>query len=516
MLRKYLPLIVIFIFALFIRIYKLETFPLGFHVDEAKVAWEAYSILKTGKDDHGNFLPLYYNSFGDYRPTGIFYTTIPALIIFGRNNFSVRFSSAFLGAATVIPIYFITLQVLKGQKKLTPSNNRVAAAASFLFAIVPWSITTSRATSEVGISCFLILSSLALIKKKPFLSFILLSTSFLVYHSARVMGPLLMLVWIVYLWPRWKLNIQAGRKIVIGLLVTTFLSLILLLSPAGLARYDQVKLTSPNLRNIIIQYVSYFDPNFLIGDVAKPSRYMTANVGIISIPIFVLFLLGIYLLIRTNKNKIVLLFLSLGPIPASLTLEDSPNLHRAFFMLPFLIIISAIGFNFLVEKHKLLSRFFVIALFISFVSFISNYTDMTNNFAFLYRDPQTKRLALYLDSVKNSYDKIYVTNDPDSPYPWYGFFNNIDPSKFNLAQEKNVDGKWEYGHFVWSNTKCPAGKAFDEIKKSSTSSGRAMKIMVVDNGACFTDFGEIPKIIKELDYNGHVNYRIWEYAPTKN
>ncbi len=137
----------------------------------------------------------------------------------------------------------------------------------------------------------------------------------------------------------------------------------------------------------------------------------------------------------------------------------------------------------------------------------------TTNFAFQYRDPQTKRLALYLADISKDYDKIYVTNDPDSPYPWYGFFNNIVPVKFNLAQSKNVDGKWEFDNFVWDNTRCPAGKAFDEALKNKD----LKKILVIDNGACFTDFGKTPeaKIIREFDYNNKVNFRVWEYAPTR-
>ncbi len=41
--------------------------------------------------------------------------------------------------------------------------------------------------------------------------------------------------------------------------------------------------------------------------------------------------------------------------------------------------------------------------------------------------------------------------------------------------------------------------------------------MVIDNGACFTDFSNHPeaKIIREFDYNGHVNYRVWEYEPIR-
>jgi hypothetical protein len=150
----------------------------------------------------------------------------------------------------------------------------------------------------------------------------------------------------------------------------------------------------------------------------------------------------------------------------------------------------------------------------SFISFAVNYMGTEDNLAYEYRDPQTKNLSLYLAKVKNNYTKIYITNDPDSPYPWYGFFGKIDPIKFNLGKKENIDGKWEFENLVWDNTKCPAANAFDIAKKDKSLT----KIMVVDNGGCYTDFGKYhkeAKIIKEFDYNGKVNYRIWEYEPTR-
>ena len=81
-------LLIIFGVGLFFRTYCLGSIPYGFHVDEAKAAWNAYSILKTGMDDKGNWLPMYYDSFGDFRPTGLLYTIIPSLMIFGRTILS--------------------------------------------------------------------------------------------------------------------------------------------------------------------------------------------------------------------------------------------------------------------------------------------------------------------------------------------------------------------------------------------------------------------------------------------
>src|SRR3990167_10194170 len=110
--RKTKLLILIFLLALFLRTYRLSTFPFGFHADEVRVGWNSYSILKTGLDDRGNLLALYYNTFGDYRPTGIFYFTIPSILIFGLTEFAVRFPSALFGALTIFPIYFLTKELI--------------------------------------------------------------------------------------------------------------------------------------------------------------------------------------------------------------------------------------------------------------------------------------------------------------------------------------------------------------------------------------------------------------------
>ena len=56
------------LFALGLRLYKIESLP-SFHADEADFANNAYSILKTGRDQDGNFLPLGTTSVGDLRRT---------------------------------------------------------------------------------------------------------------------------------------------------------------------------------------------------------------------------------------------------------------------------------------------------------------------------------------------------------------------------------------------------------------------------------------------------------------
>ena len=61
---------IIVLIALILRLYRLSDVPVGFHGDEASIGYNAYSLLKTAKDQNGNFLPLAIDQFGDFRPAG--------------------------------------------------------------------------------------------------------------------------------------------------------------------------------------------------------------------------------------------------------------------------------------------------------------------------------------------------------------------------------------------------------------------------------------------------------------
>ncbi len=531
-------LILIFVLALLIRTWKLSTYPLGFHADEVRVGWNAWSILKTGADDRGNHFALYYNTFGDYRPTGIFYITIPSLFLFGINEFATRLPSALLGALTVFPLYFLA-------EKLT-KNKRIGLLSAIFLAITPWHLATSRSTSEVVVACFFILISLSLFiagldsksKKKIYYSFLLLSLSFLFYHSARIVGPLLMLAF-VFNYKKQIASLHLTKVASYLFLGMAIVSLILLLGKSGQSRLSQISLTSvDNLkilgittstkkdfvldnkpmrltRALILQYTSYFSPDFLIGDNAKPYRYRILGLGIVSIPIFCLFILGLVLIIKDNKSNFLLILLAIGPLPASVTYEDSPNLHRAFLMLPFILMIAGIGTDYLAKKHHMLGKIIFIIIIFRFANFVFYYVSPDSSESYQYRSPQAKEVALYIGESQKIYDKIYVTNEPDIPYPWYAFFNYLNPKEFNKDVIKRELGVWNYKNIVWTESRCPTGQAFDEAKNELSIS----KVLVIDNGNCepkgFERLHPEANIIKEFYFSGKLAFRAWEYKPAR-
>src|SRR5437016_5236108 len=111
-------LICIVLLGTFLRFYKLGAVPVGFHRDEAFLAYNGWSILKTGRDMSGNFLPLHIASYL-YSPAGYSYALIPFLAIFGLNPFAARAASAFFGSGAVVLLYFLV-------RKLFPKLSSLA------------------------------------------------------------------------------------------------------------------------------------------------------------------------------------------------------------------------------------------------------------------------------------------------------------------------------------------------------------------------------------------------------
>ena len=106
-------LLFIILLALFLSVYKLSKVPPSLYWDEASLGYNAYSILLTARDEYGKFLPLTnFAAFGDYKPPGYIYAAVPSIAIFGLNEFSVRFPSAFFGVLTVILVYLISRKFL--------------------------------------------------------------------------------------------------------------------------------------------------------------------------------------------------------------------------------------------------------------------------------------------------------------------------------------------------------------------------------------------------------------------
>ena len=135
-MKRFFPIAIIFLLALFLRIYNLANQPPGMTWDEAALGYDAYSILKTGRDQHGAFMPIIFKSFGDYKPGVYVYLTVPAVALLGLNETAVRMPSAIFGALAVIGIYLLTNLLFGSEAKPRPTGPMSFITSGHIAALV--------------------------------------------------------------------------------------------------------------------------------------------------------------------------------------------------------------------------------------------------------------------------------------------------------------------------------------------------------------------------------------------
>src|SRR3990172_9037297 len=100
-------LLLIIVLGAGLRLFWLDKSPPSLNWDEAALGYNAYSLLKTGKDEYGFKLPVTFRSFDDYKPPLYPYVTVPFIALFGLNEYSVRLPSALAGIFSIIAIYLV-------------------------------------------------------------------------------------------------------------------------------------------------------------------------------------------------------------------------------------------------------------------------------------------------------------------------------------------------------------------------------------------------------------------------
>ena len=130
-----------------LRLVKLGNYPGGFGQDEAVDLYDAWSLLTTGAEHHGDRWPLNSRQFGDSPSTLPSYITMPFVALLGPTELATRLPCALLNVAA-IPLFGLLLF------HLFRSRAAGVFAAAFL-AVSPWNIYFSRwAVSPGFVTCF--------------------------------------------------------------------------------------------------------------------------------------------------------------------------------------------------------------------------------------------------------------------------------------------------------------------------------------------------------------------------
>jgi 4-amino-4-deoxy-L-arabinose transferase-like glycosyltransferase len=460
-------LVLIFLLALVLRFYNLANNPASLNRDEAGIGYNAYSLLKTGRDEWGEFLPLSFKSFGDYKAPIYIYFTLPSLALFGLNEFSVRFPSAFFGSLTVLVVYFLTKELFsdkdKNPKHLILNSKYLPIIASLLLAISPWHIHFSRYAFEANVALFFNALILYFLVQNKFQidlkTLILIILSILTYSASFLIWPLFILL-LAFL--NWKNPRQLFRLLLVLLLLVPVIyfqmkifsakkKITIFSDPQIRLDYNKQRSLfyrkSPFLTTLFFnQYLHYgitfvknyfsaFSPQFLFGKGGAHPWHKITWSGHFYQVFAVLILLSLVLLIRRKirphflKQLIFWFFLSL--LPSAIT-TDAPHATRLLNYFFSLNLLAAFGLGYLLtlKKGKILSFFLILFLFLPFLRYLYYY-----HFVFIKQPPEATRPGLKeaikeLNKVESQAEEVIFDYPSDCAYVYLLFYNQYPPLDF--------------------------------------------------------------------------------------
>jgi len=541
-------LFLILLLGFVIRVYGLSGVPSGFYADEAAFGYNAYSILQTGKDEYGEPFPIVLKSFGDYKGVLYAYISVPFVATLGLNPFAVRLPSVIFSTFSIFLLFILVKELVK--------NKKIAILSSFLLAISPWDIVISRVTGDVILGVFFcLLLSIFLTKlyenksfKLLFFSILAGSMAILSYAPFRFYVVILSIIFLLFSVTKTKNALRFNKKIFAIILV--FIALGILYSFIGsIERFNQLSIFSnPQTKlvleeqiredkltpvfitrvfhNKIINYArtvlhntgEYFTFDYLFLKGGYPQRERIPESGLFYIWQAPFLLAGIYFIARGKKRNEMLL-LAWWPVlllPAVITFDEIPNVHRNLIILPGMIGIIAIGiygvFNLKVfKKLKLLQLLLLIVVVVGtyeLLYFGHQYYVHQNVHQPWHRGLAYKELVSDLQIYYPEYKQIVVTKSNQSPYIYILFFDKYDPK---LYQEQGSPRDLDYSGFdkyYFVPHDCPLGVEKDEKGLAKGEVG----ILYINKGSC-----KIPvnsKLLKTINWgDDSPAFNIVEYLP---
>lgn len=480
-----LLILCIILTAAVVRFVSLENIPNGLQQDELSIGYNAYSILKTGNDEHGKFLPQHFIAFGEYKLPLSIYLTVPAVYLFGLTPFAVRFPSALLGTFTVLVVILLTRQLFYNDSY----QKRISLISGLFLATNPWHVFFSRGAFEVTTALFFLSLSCLLfvfgLRKQQVLSVYCSIISALLalytYNTMRFTIPILCIVFFVLFIKKMKTNRKKihvfSMSIVSCLLLIPFLSTFF---TASQATSGTVITTSAVIQSDILEKRSYMVgiPQFVqkifysqpiqtsevflkhILNNLNASFYFLngpthGNHGIGTHGLFFIYqlpllLIGLTFFQRVHISQLLLLIILFTTVVTTALTRESPYATRSFFLLlPFIIVISygIIRVETLLNNQSRLTKRlgYLLLGFIILWEGVSYTISYTQRFPIAYAKQwrsEDKYLAEYINNNKDRYNKIVIDPNAGMLYSSLLFYLKIPPEEFiKTAQRGQPDSE---------------------------------------------------------------------------
>jgi len=480
-----------------LRLWNLGSLPPALSPDEASLGYNSYSILKTGRDEYGKFMPIIFKSFGDYKPGLYVYASVPFVAILGLTEWAVRLPSALSGVLIVILVYKIILHLTSTFNKdrwLISNGQLLANLSAFCAAVSPWLIFFSRGAWEANVALTLTLAGIYffLVGFKYPLYFLLSSLHFaltlLTYQGAKLSTLIVIFVLMAVFWRDfWKLARNQAKTI-----TASSILFLLIASPAITSFFqgetgrlkvfsvfsyprpkeylddflNQAKVGREDLnyyfyysealnltRGVMGRWFNHFSGRFLFfeGDYQNP-RHSSPNHGMLLLTDLLFLPLGIIFLLKAKSKKLatfILLWLVLSPFPAALSRDQVQSVRALNLAIP-LIIISSFGLcrildwiktkNLVFPYYILLTTYYLLP----FVYFLDSYFTHYSIHNAKYLSYGYKEAVKTVLDTKDNYGRIVFQQSYAQPYIYFLFYGNWDSGRYQ-GQAKLSSGGVDVG-----------------------------------------------------------------------
>jgi hypothetical protein len=481
-----LAIIVFFGFA--IRAYHIDLAPRGALIDEAHFGYLAYSLLETGKDEHGQAWPIIFKGFGDQKLPGYAYVLLPVVKAIGLSTLAIRVPSVIAGTLLIIVMYLI-LKALK-------QSDAWALAAAGITAVSPWPFFMSRMgyESNLGLLFFALglwgVFKFASTKAQKWLLIFALSwaTTWYCYIAFR---PVTVGIGLVFLLAGWWLKQFSWKQVALWGVVFG-VAVIPLMLPSVVAsnttRFNQVGLFADEGRiseinenrtfcdvelprllcdviwnkgtvfsNLLIKrFVQTYSPQYLATEGEGSIIFLTVkNYGQFYFVLYPFVILGLLALVQSPKflkleklQRIVIIAgLFLAPIPTILV-GDAQKV-RLTSLLPFIVILIVFGLRMAAEMitEEWIKKIFLLIVcglvWVETVFYLVNFYTVHSIKNDLYYQSYLPDLYTHL-ATYGPETNIILKPFYSDPLMFYAFYSKLDPKYY---QEHAVLGEMEGSGF---------------------------------------------------------------------
>ncbi len=476
-MKKTFVLLAIVFVALILRVYQIAHNPPSLSWDEVSIGYNAYSILTTGSDEHGRFLPLdAFAAYGDYKPPIPVYLTVPFVAVFGLNEFAVRLPVAIFGTLTVLLTFFLVNELFR--KSLFTIH--YSLLTSFFLAISPWHINLSRAGFEATIALFFVVLGVWLVLRARsvpplwLVAWLPLVAAIYTFNSARYFSILFAPALVLFTLKDSKKHI---RQFSLGIIIAALLTAPIvphLMSKEARLRFTEVNIftdasvvatTNERIeraggnpvskilnnrrvgyaRSYALHFLDNLQPEFLFVRGDGNPKFSIQDVGqlyMIEAPFLVI---GIFTMFLAYPHVAwLLLYWIIAAIIPAATARETPHALRILNSLPTWQIFVAFGIVSVTRKIRYVGIALVILYAFSIVYYLHTYyrhypIEFSAEWQYGYKEAIQKIMPM-----ESKYEKIVITDSIGRPYMYTLFYTKTHPGEFWKTKKDYFDASGFY------------------------------------------------------------------------